>query len=69
MQERTGESTGGRRTGWTGCTESIWNGICGSDRICRTVLEIGNEAEVNTGYVWVTAENMDDADIKPLVYK
>ena len=35
----------------------------------RTVLEIGNEAEVNTGYVWVTAENMDDADIKPLVYK
>ena len=34
-----------------------------------TVLEIGNEAEVNTGYVWVTAENMDDADIKPLVYK
>lgn len=35
----------------------------------RTVLEIGNEAEVNTGYVWVTAENMDDTDIKPLVYK
>ena len=35
----------------------------------RTVLEIGNEAEVNTRYVWVTAENMDDADIKPLVYK
>lgn len=35
----------------------------------RTVLEIGNEAEVNTGYVWVTAENMDDADIKPLIYK
>ena len=69
MQGKTGESTGGRRTGWTGCTESIWMGYAAVIASARTVLEIGNEAEVNTGYVWVTAENMDDADIKPLVYK
>ena len=35
----------------------------------RTVLEIGNEAEVNTGYVWVTADNMNDDTITPFLYK
>ena len=35
----------------------------------RTVLEIGNEAEVNTGYVWVTADNMNDNTITPLLYE
>ena len=35
----------------------------------RTVLEIGNEAEVNTGYVWVTADNMNDDRITPFLYE
>lgn len=35
----------------------------------RTVLEIGNEAVVDTGYVWATTENMNDDDIKPLLYE
>lgn len=35
----------------------------------RTVLEIGNEAEVNTGYVWVTADNMNDDTITPYLYE
>ena len=34
----------------------------------RTVLEIGNEAKVDTGFVWVDAENMDDASIQPMLY-
>lgn len=35
----------------------------------RTVLEIGNEAEINTGYVWVTADNMNDDTITPFLYE
>ena len=35
----------------------------------RTVLEIGNEAEVNTGYVWATADNMEDDSVKPFLYE
>lgn len=35
----------------------------------RTVLEIGNEAQVDTGFVWVDAENMEDADIQPMLYE
>lgn len=35
----------------------------------RTVLEIGNEAEVNTGYVWVTADNMEEDTVKPFLYE
>lgn len=35
----------------------------------RTVLEIGNEAVVDTGYVWATAENMEDDNVKPLLYE
>lgn len=28
----------------------------------RAALEIGNEATVDTGYVWVDKENMDDPE-------
>lgn len=35
----------------------------------RTVLEIGNEAEVNTGYVWVDQSNMEDENIQAFLYK
>ena len=34
----------------------------------RTVLEIGNEAVVNTGYVWVDSENMEDEAVQPFLY-
>mgnify|MGYP000694842128 FL=1 len=30
----------------------------------RSILQTGNEALVDTGYVWVTNENMEDASIK-----
>lgn len=34
----------------------------------RTVLEIGNEAEVNTGYIWVTKDNMQEESIQRMLY-
>lgn len=35
----------------------------------RTVLEIGNEARVDTGFVWVDAENMEDESIQAMLYE
>ena len=35
----------------------------------RTVLQAGNEAEVNTGYVWVTKENMESESIRKMLYE
>ena len=35
----------------------------------RTALEIGNEAQVDTGFVWVDAENMEDESIQPMLYE
>ena len=35
----------------------------------RTVLEIGNEAEVDTGYVWVDQSNMEDDNIQAFLYE
>lgn len=35
----------------------------------RTVLQIGNEAEVDTGYVWVDSENMKDDNIQAMLYE
>lgn len=34
----------------------------------RSALNMGNEAYVNTGYVWVTREHINDADIKKMLY-
>lgn len=34
----------------------------------RAGLSIGNEAFVNTGYTWVTKENMDTKDVQKLLY-
>ena len=35
----------------------------------RTILEIGNEAEVDTGYIWVTKDNMENESIKNMLYE
>ncbi len=35
----------------------------------RTILEIGNEAEVNTGYIWVTKENLEETSIQNMLYR
>lgn len=35
----------------------------------RSVLQIGNEAWVNTGYVWVDQENMDNENIRAMLYE
>ena len=35
----------------------------------RTVLEIGNEAEVDTGYIWVDQSNMEDESVQALLYE
>lgn len=35
----------------------------------RTVLQIGNEARVDTGYVWVDQENMDNENIRAMLYE
>ena len=35
----------------------------------RTVLEIGNEAQVDTGFVWVDADNMEDENIQAMLYE
>lgn len=34
----------------------------------RSVLELGNEAEVNTGYVWVDEDNVDKKGVKRILY-
>ncbi|MBA4697997.1 MAG: substrate-binding domain-containing protein [Ruminococcus sp.] len=35
----------------------------------RTILESGNEAEVNTGYIWVTLDNLEDESIQNMLYE
>lgn len=35
----------------------------------RTVLDLGNEAQVDTGYTWVTQENVEDASIREMLYE
>lgn len=35
----------------------------------RTVLEIGNEAVVDTGYVWVDRDNMENESIQSMLYE
>ena len=34
----------------------------------RNVLELGNEAYIDSGYTWVTKGNMEEADIKKMLY-
>ena len=34
----------------------------------RCVLELGNEAEIDTGYLWVTADNVDDTEVQRMLY-
>ena len=34
----------------------------------RTVLQEGNEAQVDTGFVWVDRENMEDENIQAMLY-
>lgn len=35
----------------------------------RTVLQAGNEAQVSTGYLWVTPDNMNEESIKKMLYQ
>ena len=35
----------------------------------RTVLQAGNEAQVGTGYLWVTKENLDEESIQKMLYE
>ena len=35
----------------------------------RTVLEIGNEALVDTGYTWVDQENMEEESVQAMLYE
>lgn len=35
----------------------------------RTVLQVGNEAQVNTGYIWVTKDNMEEESIQKMLYQ
>ncbi len=35
----------------------------------RTVLQSGNEAQVSTGYLWVTQDNMNDESIQKMLYQ
>lgn len=34
----------------------------------RTILQAGNEAQVSTGYLWVTKDNLNDESIKKMLY-
>lgn len=34
----------------------------------RSVLELGNEAYIDSGYIWVTKENMNSPEIKEMLY-
>lgn len=35
----------------------------------RTVLQAGNEAQVGTGYLWVTKDNLDEESIQKMLYE
>lgn len=35
----------------------------------RTVLQAGNEAQVSTGYIWVTKDNMNNESIRKMLYE
>ncbi len=35
----------------------------------RTVLEAGNEAQVNTSYLWLTKDNMNDESVQKMLYE
>ena len=35
----------------------------------RTVLQIGNEAQVDTGFIWVDRENMEDEKVQAMLYE
>lgn len=35
----------------------------------RTILGMGNESEIDTGYAWVTKDNLSNTEIKALLYK
>lgn len=35
----------------------------------RTVLQIGNEAQVDTGFIWVDRENMEDENVQAMLYE
>ena len=35
----------------------------------RTILQNGNEAVVDTGYIWVTKDNLEDESIQNMLYK
>lgn len=35
----------------------------------RTVLEVGNEAVVSTGYTWVTKDNLESESIQKMIYE
>lgn len=35
----------------------------------RSILEIGNEAKVNTGYIWVTEDNLEEESIQNMLYQ
>lgn len=35
----------------------------------RTVLEIGNEALVDTGYIWADCENIEDENVQAMLYE
>lgn len=34
----------------------------------RSVLNLGNEAVVDTGYIWVTADNLEEKDVQRMLY-
>lgn len=34
----------------------------------RCILELGNEAEIDSGYTWVTADNLEDKEIRRILY-
>lgn len=34
----------------------------------RAILEIGNEAEINSGYVWIDADNMEEPEVAAMLY-
>lgn len=35
----------------------------------RSILQSGNEAEVNTGYIWVTEDNLEEESIQNMLYQ
>lgn len=51
---------------WLYRIHTQWDSIC--DAAARSALSMGNESVVDTGYTWITKSNLNDNEVKKMLY-